>query len=508
MPARSPNTARIMAVKKPDYILDVADERLWKGRDQIPMTNKAFQLLRYLVEKKNRLVTKDEVLDAIWGDVFVTDGLVREYVHDIRVALDDDPRAPRFIETVPRRGYRYLGGIELRNHPASASESDRRGRPVVFVHPFQNLSETERGGVLARGITDDLITDLARLPDIAIVSVPPAKLDRPSYEIEGAVQVSEKRLRVNARLSNAGGSPIWSERYDREIGDFLEIQKGITGRMASSIVGSDGPLSLAERRRLNRRPPMNLEAWELYRLAFDLEIVFRRDWTQRALALAKEAVRIDPEFARGWLVYGWVHWQIALEGWCEPGARKLHRQKSLDAYERAARLDPLDPVAQMELSVVKAVRGEPRNARAALERAMDIGHRQADVQISCANYVASILGETDRAETILEDSLSLLRRRTKMHSLSILRVAVFNRNFSKALDAAQFAPDFLQTRVFRALAIAGLGDDASEAARAVYSRTPGFDAKSYLQDHPISNDSASRTFLALCRKAGLQAQAH
>ncbi|MFD0981143.1 winged helix-turn-helix domain-containing tetratricopeptide repeat protein [Tropicimonas aquimaris] len=481
----------------------MGDERLWKGGENVPITNKAFQLLRLLVEKPNRLVTKEEVFEAIWGDVYVTESLVREYVHDLRVALNDNPRTPRFIETVPRRGYRYLGGIELRNAGEDAPTFPASRLPSIVVCPFKNLSDTDRGGLLARGLTDDLVTDLARLPDLAVLSEQPTESDDTCYELDGSVQLSEQNVRVNLRLSQIGGPPIWSERYDRPIGDFLDLQEDLTARIASAIGGAAGPLSLSERRRLTRRPPANLETWELYRLAFDLEIVFRRDWTAKALRLAERAVEIDPAFARGWLVYGWVHWQIAMEGWCDEADRPSHRISSLDAYERAARLDPLDAVAQMELAAVNAVRDDMNAARCALERAIDLGRRQADVQISCANYVASILGQPDRATRMIDDALALLSKGSRMHNLSVLRVAVFAKEYERALDAATRAPDFLQTRLFKALAVFGSGHDPGPSAKAVLERSPGFSARAYLDDHPIRGAAATEDFLTLCRGAGL-----
>ncbi|MEE8261350.1 MAG: winged helix-turn-helix domain-containing protein, partial [Gammaproteobacteria bacterium] len=97
-------------VEKAKYRLDLGDERLWHGDQHVQISNKAFQLLRLLVGNPNRLLTKDHILDAVWGDVCVSEGLIKEYVHDLRVALGDDPKRPRFIETVRGRGYRFLGG--------------------------------------------------------------------------------------------------------------------------------------------------------------------------------------------------------------------------------------------------------------------------------------------------------------------------------------------------------------------------------------------------------------
>ena len=99
-------------VPKADYRLDLADERLWRGNEPVQIGAKAFRLLRLLVSNPDRLLTKEDILNSVWGDVIVSEGLVKEYVHDLRVALGDDPKDPKFIETVHGRGYRYLGGVE------------------------------------------------------------------------------------------------------------------------------------------------------------------------------------------------------------------------------------------------------------------------------------------------------------------------------------------------------------------------------------------------------------
>ena len=148
---------------KPEFRLDLGDRRLWRGQDAIPITNKAFQLLKLFVESPERLVSKDEIFEQLWGDIYVSEGLVRGYVHDLRVALEDDPKSPRFIETVPKQGYRFLGGIELE------TGNEERRRPTLVVRSFEDLSRNDRGARLARGLTDDLLTDLVRMPDIAVL---------------------------------------------------------------------------------------------------------------------------------------------------------------------------------------------------------------------------------------------------------------------------------------------------------------------------------------------------
>jgi DNA-binding winged helix-turn-helix (wHTH) protein len=87
------------------------NERLWCGAEQVPLRPKAFVLLRYLVEHAQRLVTQEELLKAVWQRTYVSEGLLREYIRELRGLLGDDAKAPRFIETVPRRGYRFIAPV-------------------------------------------------------------------------------------------------------------------------------------------------------------------------------------------------------------------------------------------------------------------------------------------------------------------------------------------------------------------------------------------------------------
>ena len=99
-------------MQKETYSLDLTDERLWRGNEPVQVGSMAFQLLALLVARPDQLITKEEILNQVWGDVCVTEGLVKEYVHDLRRSLNDNPRRPKYIETVHGRGYRFLGGIE------------------------------------------------------------------------------------------------------------------------------------------------------------------------------------------------------------------------------------------------------------------------------------------------------------------------------------------------------------------------------------------------------------
>jgi DNA-binding winged helix-turn-helix (wHTH) protein len=162
--------ASMTMVEKAKYKLDLGDERLWRGHQPIPLGNKAFELLRLFVSNPKRLLTKDEILDSVWGEISVSEGLVKEYVHDLRFALGDDPKCPQFIETVRGRGYRYLGGVEAIGRPVDPDRQTPLDKPSVAVLPFTNMSGDPEQEYFSDGITEDIITELSRFRSLFVIA--------------------------------------------------------------------------------------------------------------------------------------------------------------------------------------------------------------------------------------------------------------------------------------------------------------------------------------------------
>src|SRR5437879_13925501 len=127
----------------PPFRLELEHEQLWRGPDQVPLRPKAFAVLHYLVTHAPRLVTQAELLRAVWADAYVSEGLLRGYMRELRIVLGDAAQVPRFIETVPRRGWRFLAPVTTASQPAdqppshvSRAAASPVPRPISQVSPF------------------------------------------------------------------------------------------------------------------------------------------------------------------------------------------------------------------------------------------------------------------------------------------------------------------------------------------------------------------------------------
>jgi adenylate cyclase len=328
-------------VEKAKYRLDLGDERLWHGDQSVQISNKAFRLLRLLVSKPNRLLTKDHILDAVWGDVCVSEGLIKEYVHDLRLALGDDPKQPRFIETVRGRGYRFLGGIESVDRPAGVDGHARPDRPSIAVLPFTNISGDPEEEYFADGLSEEIITALSFVPWLFVIARNSSFIYKGlaidvrevgdelgiRYVLEGSVRRAGDRLRVNGQLVDTEtATHIWADRYESKLDDVFDLQDEIT----EAVVNAIGPkIQLAEIERATRKRPNNLTAYDLYLRA---RAALNSLQIDAAIGLLDEAIAHAPDYAKAKAVRAWC---TTLIGWRYVAPTEAQRATSIRLAEEA-----------------------------------------------------------------------------------------------------------------------------------------------------------------------------
>ena len=362
-------------------------------------------------------------------------------------------------------------------------------RATIAVLPFENLAGDELWDRFAAGICEDIITDLARHADLSVIarsstlgfkgrSLDVRRIGRElgvRYVLEGSIQAGRGRIRVTAQLIDAEtGAHVWAERYDRDEIDLLVVQDDIVQQVTGALVGWEGRISRAERRRARHASSSSLAAYERYLLAYEAEAKLTRIDTQRAIELADSAIALDPTLARAWLVraYAWNH--ASLFGWAEDveAADQAYRESVLRAYE----LDPSDGTIMMEVGDLRAEDGDLAGARAAYEEAARLAANHGDTLALLAKYFIGTFAQPERARTMMDRAFRLNPGAPPMYFYNQLRVAYLCGDYETAVRAARQSPDTAMTKLFLAMSLAQLGRDSESEAvvKNLRSESPEF----------------------------------
>jgi TolB-like protein/DNA-binding winged helix-turn-helix (wHTH) protein len=480
------------------------------GTDQ-PLRAKSMDVLLRLARTPRAVVTRAALMEEVWPDLFVTDDSLTQCIVEIRRALGDQATA---LRTVPRRG--YLLDCETVAPPPVAPAA---GPPVVAVLPFDNLSRDARWDRLCDGLVEDIITDLARQPDLRVIARTSsfAWRGRPAdireiggalgarYVLEGSVQAEGRRVDVTAQLIDAEtGAHLWAERLSRSEAGIFAIQEEVVARIAGSIGGLAGSIARAERARLHRRRPANLAAYENYLLGYEAEARLDRAGMTAAVPFLEAAVAADPTLARAWTVLGFALGNMAANGWTEDVAATRARQRVAIAH--ALDLDPDDGLALEEAGAVAARAGDLAAARDLFGRAAVAGARHADTLALLAKYQAEVLGEATIAQRMTARAAALNPFAPAWYLLGATRVAYFSGDFAQAAALARRAPPLRLPRLIGVLALAQMEDaPAAQAALAVHRRDFGADGWRHAVDNlPPLCAEAARLLQEGLDRAGLR----
>jgi len=428
--------------------LDLGNECLWWGDQQIALTPKAFAVLRYLVEHRGQLVAREALLEAAWPDAYVGQGQVRQFIRELRRILHDDSTTPRFIETVRGRGFRLIGDIGLRAPELNLIEGTRRAgqgareaaaatpalgaaeaaahvaeahparprlddhRPAIAVLPFRNLGGDPRDALLAEGITEDIIDGLARNRSLSVIGRHSALRSRDGhadakriarelgvgYILDGTVRRRAPELRISANLVDAGEDrTIWAEKYDGMPDELFGFQE----RVASSIVATVEPRLLeAEIARLGAKPAERFDAYDCVLRASSLLYTFDEQDFRRAGACLDRAVELDDASARAYAYKAWWYILCINEARSQNPARDTALAEL--AAQRAMALDPTDAFVLAVAAHVEALlQRQPEVGAEIFERSLRLNENSAFAWgLSAATYC--YLGLPDEALARLE----------------------------------------------------------------------------------------------------------
>jgi TolB-like protein/class 3 adenylate cyclase/Tfp pilus assembly protein PilF len=290
-------------------------------------------------------------------------------------------------------------------------------KPSIAVLPFDNLGGDETTGRLADGITEDVITDLARFRALDVIArnsimiykgkpVDVRQVGRDlnaRYILEGSIQQQAGRVRVTAQLIDASsGSHVWSERWDRSAADIFVVQTELAEHVSDRLGGYSGTVIAADREAAKRKRPANLTAYDLYLLGIEAQRRGNQTSVEEATQLLKRSLDIDPGLARAWTSLAFSY--ALLQNWADDSSEL--RRLQLDASRRAVELDPLDAYAHAALGDALAATGGLAEAEAEYGKALALNPGSADILTLYSGW-ASTFGEPQEGMEAAEHAMRL-----------------------------------------------------------------------------------------------------
>jgi TolB-like protein len=338
-----------------DFALDTDCRELRRSTQLVALEPQVFDLLAHLIRHRDRVVSKDELLELVWGKRAISESALFNRINAARSAVGDAGDQQRLIKTLPRRGLRFVGAVREEAASPRADKSAPTGsdKPSIAVLPFANLSGDPEQDYFADGIVEDIITALSRNRAFFVVArnssftykgraVDTKQVARElgvRYVLEGSVRWSGERVRVTGQFIEAeSGHHLWANRFEGGMADIFELQD----QLVTSVVGAIAPqLEKAEIDRARPDATGDLAAYDLYLRGLASWNRWTKEENAKALAFFKAAIAKDPEFATPYGLAASCHHFAKANGW----AAQFDAAEIARLVERAAAIGVDDAVA-------------------------------------------------------------------------------------------------------------------------------------------------------------------
>jgi adenylate cyclase len=382
------------------FRLDAEAEILFRGAEPVRLGRRAVALLRVLVERPGAPVSKDALIEAAWSGLVVEDANLTVQIAALRRALSEQPGGERWIETLPRRGYRYVGppASEETGAPAPHIEGTPAlplpNRPSIAVLPFQNMSGNAEQEYFIDGVVEDIIIELSRFSELFVIarnssfqykgkSIDLRQIGRElgvQYLLEGSIRRSGDRVRITAQLIDARTrAHRWAERYDRTLQDVFAIQDEIAHTIASLLAAH---INKAEAQRTLLKPPASWEAHDYFLRGNEALINFVSRFSVSDLhetrKLLEQSIQLDPGYARAYAMLASSH----IAGYLtHVSGEYLHSQRVERAFQlarKAVELAPNLPLAHAHLADAQLFRREFEQSLASWNKVFEFNSNFTD----------------------------------------------------------------------------------------------------------------------------------
>jgi TolB-like protein len=476
--------------------LDQNRRELTRDSATVSLGPQVFDVLLHLVQNRNRVVTKDELLETVWRGRIVSESTLTSHINAARKAIGDNGHDQRLIKTVARKGFRFVAdarparSTEVHDDdPAIASAAEPAAaalrlpdKPSIAVLPFVNLSGDSAQDYFADGVVEDIITALSRIRWLFIIArnssfiykgraVDVKQIGRElgvRYVLEGSIRKSANRVRITGQLIDAStGGHLWAERYEGSLNDIFDLQDQLT----ESVVGAIEPqLERAEIERALHKPTESLDAYDCYLRGMASFHQRGREAVSEALSMFYKALERDPAFAAAYGMAAWCIFWRKINGWMTDPAQEIAEGARL--ARRAVELGRNDAVTLTRGGHVLAhFGGRIDDSIALVDEAIALDPNHATAWIM-SGFLRALRGEPDEAIERFKRAMRLSPMDSEMFRMQFgMALSHFvARRFDEALTWAEKAfrewPGFALAIAFIAAshALAGRTDEAQRAA--------------------------------------------
>jgi TolB-like protein/Tfp pilus assembly protein PilF len=451
------------------FRLDAAERLLLRDGEPVALAPKVFDTLVALVENSGRLVDKNELMSRLWPDTFVEESTLARNVSDLRKALEESSGERKYIETVPKSGYRFVANVTLvgDDSPALIVQRQTRSSRVVVeeqieteslassiaVLPFKPLGRDESDEYLGLGMADALITRLSNIrqinvrPTSAVFKYAAERNDpidigrdlKVESVVDGSIQRSADQIRVTVQLvSVRDGSALWAAKFDEKFTDIFTIEDSISEQIVSALMLK---LSGDERKMLARRYTENPRAYQEYLKGRYYLNKRTTPWLKKSVDHFQNALDLDPDYATAYA--GLADSYTLLVTW-EAMAPAEGFQNARAAASRALQIDPSLVEAHASLGHALLHSWEWEESERAFKNGIEINAGYAAVHQWYAEYLAA-MGRFDEA---IEQALRALELDplSLVYSADVGFMLYYARRYDEAIDRLQHTidmdPDF------------------------------------------------------------------
>ena len=519
-----------------EHTLDTDRRELRRGLEPVAVEPQVFDLLVYLIENRDHVVSKDDLIATVWGGRIVSDSTLSSRINAARRAIGDSGEDQKLIRTIARKGLRFVGDVEVpASDDASAHATSRAPvagqdqgrsalptseRPAIAVLPFVNMSGDPEQEYFSDGISEDIITALSKLRWFFVIARNSSFIYKGKavhmkqvaaelgvgYVVEGSVRKAGDRVRITVQLNDvATGSHIWAERYDRGLADVFAVQDEITEAIVAAI---EPQLYAAENFRAKRKPPESLDAWDLVMRALSYYWRFTRQDNLVAQALLEKAIAIDPGYGQALGLLATSHTFSIHCGWSDA-------QAILPIAESAAlaaiRVDGEDPWAHLALGSVYLFTRRFEDSLAEFELALRLN---ANFSLARAYYglTLSYCSRWQEGEEAVRRALRLSPRDpfSAIYTSIAAYTQYVGRNYEEAMrlarDAIRQRSDFVGPHrvLTAAAAMAGQAEAAAGALHELRRAQPNVSLAWIAEFMPIQHDDEREHYLEGFRRAGMR----